>query len=129
MSKGKRYILVEVDVEECDGPYSTKGSPGLKGQLSSDSQQSFDSILAELERLSYADGTRVYSAMRVHEHTQQVETLQCLHELACEKGPAPHYASKECDRPSLHLRSVVEKRQYASEHRDAAPGLSEGVDY
>lgn len=100
MSKGKRYILVEVDVEEYTDTLAKTTVPMVR--LTNDSQQSFDSILAELERLSFADGTRVYSAMRVHENNFPPETLQVLHELACEKGPAPHYASKECDRPNLH---------------------------
>jgi hypothetical protein len=107
MPKGKRYILVEVDVEEQYGDVSNY--PNRK--LTDDSQRSFDSILAELERLSYADGTRVYGAIRVHEHNFPPETLQCLHETACKVSIGG--LGKECDRPSMH-HAQVQKHQYTT---------------
>lgn len=92
MPKGKRYILVEVDVD-----VAVEGLLGDK--LTDDSQQSFDSILAELERLSYADGTRVYGAIKLSEYSVQPEAITTLHQLACERSIGA--LGKECDRPGL----------------------------
>lgn len=96
MPKGKRYILVEVDVNVLEDEAERGQQPN---NLTSDSQYCFDSMCAEFERYGYADGTHVYGVQVVHPHNINDVAVHALHFGACEREISG--LGRPCDRPDL----------------------------
>ncbi len=97
MPKGKRYILVEVDVNVLNDESECGQQPN---NLSADSEHCLDSMCADFAQYGYADGTHVYGVQKLHPHNVQPEALSALHFSACKKEIGG--LGRECDKPNLH---------------------------
>lgn len=96
MPKGKRYILVEVDVNVV----TAEENGGIPNNLTDDSQHCLDSMQADFEQYGYADGTHVYGVTLLHVSHLDELVLTSLHLQSCAKEIGA--LGKPCDRPDFH---------------------------